>query len=68
MARQKSKLCPSCHTIFRGRSNSVTCSDRCRKRLQRAREHFYSLNTSTDPVAAAIIFNQPGRDYHASRR
>lgn len=36
MAHQRSKLCPSCHTVFRGRKDARTCSDRCRKRLQRA--------------------------------
>jgi len=38
MARQKNKICPSCHLLFRGRSNAKTCSARCRKRMQRARE------------------------------
>lgn len=38
MARQKTKLCPSCQRIFRARVDAVACSERCRKRLQRAKK------------------------------
>jgi len=36
MARQKTSICLSCNTTFRSRRGAKTCSDRCRKRLQRA--------------------------------
>jgi len=37
MARQKTKICLSCQRVFRGRADARTCSERCRKRLQRAK-------------------------------
>ncbi|HXY18115.1 MAG TPA: hypothetical protein VEH48_01685, partial [Candidatus Nitrosopolaris sp.] len=37
MARQVNKVCQSCQKVFKGRPNAKTCSDRCRKRLQRAK-------------------------------
>src|SRR5581483_8432232 len=36
MARQKNNICLSCSKTFRSRKGARTCSDRCRKRLQRA--------------------------------
>ncbi|MBI1952116.1 hypothetical protein HYS42_00135, partial [Candidatus Saccharibacteria bacterium] len=38
MARQKTKICLSCSQLFRGRSDAQTCSERCRKRLYRAKQ------------------------------
>lgn len=37
MAHRVRKLCPACQQLFVGRRDAKTCSDRCRKRLQRAR-------------------------------
>jgi hypothetical protein len=37
MARQKKKTCLYCYAPLSGRRDAKTCSDRCRKRLQRAR-------------------------------
>jgi len=37
MARRKTKICLSCQRVFRGRADARTCSERCRKRLQRAK-------------------------------
>ena len=37
MARQKTKICPSCNRLFRARVDAKACSDRCRKRLYRAK-------------------------------
>lgn len=37
MARQKTKNCLYCYSPFRGRRDAKTCSNRCRKGLQRAR-------------------------------
>ena len=37
MARRVRKLCPACQQLFIGRRDAKTCSERCRKRLQRAR-------------------------------
>src|SRR5579859_2215241 len=37
MARQKIKNCVSCNQPFRGRADKKTCSDRCRKRIQRVK-------------------------------
>lgn len=34
----KIKSCESCNQPFKGRSNAKTCSDRCRKRLQRTKK------------------------------
>jgi hypothetical protein len=34
---QKSKICVSCSTAFIGRRDAKTCSDRCRKKLQRVK-------------------------------
>ncbi len=38
MARQKSKLCPGCNTLFKGKDSAKTCSARCRKRIERAKK------------------------------
>src|SRR5665811_38094 len=37
MAHQKTKICISCHQLFRGRRDAKTCSERCRKRAQRVK-------------------------------
>ena len=37
MARQETKICLSCRKLFRGRVDAKTCSEVCRKRLQRTR-------------------------------
>jgi len=37
MARQKKRTCLYCYAQLTGRRDAKTCSDRCRKRLQRAR-------------------------------
>jgi hypothetical protein len=37
MARQKKKTCLYCYAPLGGRRDAKTCSARCRKRLQRAR-------------------------------
>lgn len=36
--RQKSRLCPGCQTVFRGKDTAKTCSARCRKRIERAKK------------------------------
>ena len=36
MAKKVTKQCPSCRQLFVGRRDAKTCSERCRKRLQRA--------------------------------
>src|SRR5665213_1890762 len=38
MAKQKSKLCVSCNQVFRSTGRAQTCSERCRKRLYRAKK------------------------------
>ena len=37
MARKTNKICISCNQTFRGRRDARTCSERCRKRAQRAK-------------------------------
>lgn len=37
MAHKVRKQCISCQHLFVGRRDAKTCSERCRKRLQRAR-------------------------------
>src|SRR5581483_3326750 len=37
MARKKTNYCAICQQAFRGRADKKTCSERCRKRLQRAK-------------------------------
>jgi len=46
MARQKIKTCLACNRLFRGRVDAKTCSDRCRKRLQREAK----LNSTGLPI------------------
>lgn len=51
MARQKTQLCPSCHTLFKGRVDARTCSARCRKRLQRATDSLHQKLLANRTVA-----------------
>jgi hypothetical protein len=55
MARQKTKLCPSCQQVFRGRKDAKTCSDRCRKRLQRAKDLLIHDSGDYDLVPANLV-------------
>lgn len=67
MARQKSKLCPGCHTLFKGKDTAKTCSARCRKRLHRAQQSLHhevqrlaqSSQTALTDIQNSLIFPQP---------
>jgi len=41
MSRNKTKLCLGCQRLFEGRRDAKTCSPRCRKRFQRAKNLYY---------------------------
>jgi hypothetical protein len=40
MKKVKTKICIGCHSLFQGRRDAKTCSARCRKRYQRAKETY----------------------------
>ena len=55
MARQKNNTCLSCNRIFRGRKGAKTCSDRCRKQLQRSRAKLaQAAPAAAGPVQEAV--------------
>jgi len=37
---RKIKICIGCQRVFEARADAKTCSDRCRKRFQRARQAY----------------------------
>jgi len=42
---RKTKICIGCQRLFEARRDAKTCSPRCRKRYQRAREHYYEAKS-----------------------
>jgi hypothetical protein len=71
MARQKTKICLFCYKPFKARRDAKTCSARCRKSFQRARELYRQETQSTEQISAydlnrhTIIAQQ--RSYYAER-
>jgi predicted nucleic acid-binding Zn ribbon protein len=62
MARQKKKTCLYCFAPLSGRRDAKTCSDRCRKRLQRTRlllEKDLERRLSSSAVSVALDVNMP---------
>lgn len=73
MARRVRKVCPSCQQLFVGRRDAKTCSERCRKRLQRARlllDKDVVLNFGPSSQNAVGVFNNrySNTEAMASRR
>lgn len=53
MSRNKPKICLGCQRIFDARRDAKTCSSKCRKRYQRAREGYLAtrpLSIQRSPV------------------
>jgi hypothetical protein len=46
---KKIKICMGCACLFEGRRDAKTCSDRCRKRYQRARPFFQMGSSMHEP-------------------
>jgi hypothetical protein len=65
---KRTKICVGCQRLFEGRRDAKTCSPRCRKRFQRARDHFYTINTAEAVSPVSTVFNQEGRGYYDARR
>jgi len=71
MARQKAKICLYCYKPFKARRDAKTCSDRCRKSFQRARD-LYRQETQTIEQEASYNLNRQAviaqqRSYYAER-
>jgi hypothetical protein len=70
MARQKKKTCLYCYAPLSGRRDAKTCSDRCRKRLQRTRlllEKDLESRLSAQPAGVALRVNPTVIKSHISR-
>lgn len=69
MAKRSRKLCPSCQQLFLGRRDAKTCSERCRKRLQRARvSDGLGAGPARQPQAGVFGANYIGPKAAAVRR
>lgn len=54
MARRKQKLCPGCNTVFVGKATAMTCSARCRKRMERTRRALTAQTAKVEGKTASI--------------
>jgi len=56
VAKKNTKICSSCNKLFLSRrSDAVTCSERCRKRLQRMRTKLDAEARSIESVATHVL-------------
>ena len=71
MARQRTKICLYCYKPFKARRDAKTCSDRCRKSFQRARDLYRQETQATEQESGyglgrhTMIAQQ--RSYYAER-
>ncbi|MGA3150756.1 MAG: hypothetical protein ABSD10_04120, partial [Candidatus Saccharimonadales bacterium] len=61
MVRQKTRTCVVCNQPFKGRPNAKTCSERCRKRLQRAKTLLAhkQAKITRQKTRTCVVCNQP---------
>jgi hypothetical protein len=69
MARQRKKICLYCYKPFIGRADAKTCSDRCRKGIQRARLLFERIESQPEAVKLTKRYatTAAARSYYAGR-
>lgn len=62
MARNKTKICFGCQCLFEARRDAKTCSTKCRKRFQRAKNLYYVAKSEVPRVAAKeYAYNDTGQ-------
>jgi hypothetical protein len=71
MPRQKRKICLYCYKPFKARRDAKTCSDRCRKSFQRARDLYHRetqrIEQEADYSLSRHTMIAQQRNYYAER-